>query len=819
MRSILLFIFSVFFSSLNFCQPVFTKLIEKKYSELPIHLRIENSGIFAISSFDVENGNIWVQDFDSKIIYKVSGDRLQKDKNKILSLNNDFVKGNLSQELLPVKPHADNITLKKSFLFDKENIFTDEQGFLSNSLNDNIYIKVNNDELQVNYQIRDFTKTFEINNIPNLAYADLIGIDSNGNSFFIIESYISQRPLKVKREVYTISDQGKVLSVLEVPSIKYLYMVKDFQIDADGNLYQLLSDKEKVTVIKWSGLANYSANKISYPNEYNYELDYNTITPTKEAVEISPERYSVDNIQAVNRTSAVRTAETYTLCKYSCNSKNLAPTDTKGSDGDIVRTPDWLVVGENARIPYKWGGFNTVSQYLSGLSNGRYAGDINTAGVSSWAVGVDCSGFVSKCWGLSYHATTSAMPSITTQYSSWNDLRPGDAILKSGHVRLFVDKASNGALRVIEASARGWDVSYWTYTPSDLSAYTPRRYNGMADDYSFSQPLLNSALNQPDGKISLSWNCDTTNVKGYRLYESTDGSTWKVVLDENTLNSTTAELEMTGSSVYFRVTSVLNNSPSYSESNWSNVLGAGQINNSKRILIVDGFNRISGDWRGNGNPFVSQYGKALAQLNESFESVKNSEVLDSTVSLNDYDAVYWMLGDESTTDETLNSEEQKLISSYLENGGKLFISGSEIGWDLSYKGSSTDKDFYTNYLKASFISDGSGSDLVTGIEGTSLTGTNFYIAQTYQSNYPDVISNSGGSSICIKYSNNKGAGIEYTGKFGSSEKSAKLIYLGFPLETTANDTAFNLVISKSASYFFNDVSAVSESGNLQIDLI
>ena len=142
-----------------------------------------------------------------------------------------------------------------------------------------------------------------------------------------------------------------------------------------------------------------------------------------------------------------------------------------------------------------WGGFSSLAQFDNGLAMGRYAGDINTDGVSAYSVGVDCSGFVSRCWQMSYHSSTSDMPNITTQYASWNDLKPGDAIHRVGHVRLFVEKMQNGSLRVVESAGRDWDVSYWTYTLSDLTTYTPRYYNNMVNDYSAQQPELLSTIN------------------------------------------------------------------------------------------------------------------------------------------------------------------------------------------------------------------------------------------------------------------------------------------------------------------------------------
>ncbi len=809
MKFILSIFTTVLMVSASLGQTVFTKLIEKKYSDLPVRLRMENSGIYAISSFDVDNGNIWIQDFDSQNIYRINENQKQQAAIAV-HIGKDFVAESNSLEnslLQNYKPkEKGGFSLKKSFLSNEKNIFIDNGGVLLDNANDSIIVQVQNkSNLQINYYLSKFNKIFKINFPSNLAFADLIGIDSKGNSFILIETFQSEVPLKVKREVYTISQDGEILTILEVPSIKYLYMVRDFQIDADGNLYQLLSEKDKITIIKWSGLTNYSSSKIYYPPEYNYELNYNNIVPEKEPISGFKK---VSSIQSSSRQTALRLGESYALYKYNCASKNLAPANVEGPDGDVVRTPSWLIVGENAKIPYMWGGFSTLAQFSSGLQNGRYAGDINTAGVSGYAVGVDCSGFVSRCWQLSYHSSTSDMPSITTSYSDWSDLKPGDAILKQGHVRLFVDKAPNGAMRVVESSGRDWGVSYWTYSPSDLTAYHPCYYNGMESNYSFNVPQLLSVLNLPDNKVKITWTCDTTNVIGYRLYNSTDGTNWSMVEDESSLNESSATIAISGAE-YYRVSSVLNDSLNNSESNWSNVLGAKQNSSSKKILIVDGFNRQNGDWRGESNTFAYRYGQALEQLGLNFESVKNSEVINAVVNLNDYDAVFWILGDESTVDETFSSTEQALVKNYLENGGNLFVSGSEVGWDLSYKGSSSDKSFYNNYLKAKFIADDSGSLIVKGMSGSALEGTAFNYAQVYEVGYPDEIGVYGGSTLCMEYSNNTGAGIQYSGQFGTSSKIGKIIYLGFPLETTADDSSFNSVISKSADYFFTNVSSVS----------
>ncbi|MDP4116794.1 MAG: hypothetical protein Q8903_11705, partial [Bacteroidota bacterium] len=600
--SIILFLFGI---PLN-AQVNFLKIFEKKYSDIPIQMRTENCGVYFISSFDIDKDNIWLTACDSQESYCYNNNKLV---NKVITNNStkDFIFSSKDLQKLNSTAPAykfNNVKYKKIFINNTENIFSDTDGELLNLKNDKISISVKNkNELDINYLLPDFNKSLKLNFPSNLAYADLIGIDKNSNSYILIETYITEVPLKVKREVYTVSSESRVLSVLEIPSIKYIYTVRDFQIDSDGNLYQLLSEKDKISVIKWSGLSTNTKGVIKYPAEYNYEFHYNNLEPVKEPVY----QISTGEKIAVGRATALHIGETYVLNKYSCKLNNLAPSDVTGPDGDVVRTPSWLIVGVNSKVPYKWGGFNTIAQYNSGISAGKYAGDINTAGVSSYAVGVDCSGFVSRCWQLSSHYSTSAMPDITTLYTGWDQMKPGDAVLKSGHVRMYVDLASNGTLRVVESSGRDWGVSYWSYAPSDLTAYSPRYYNQMANDFSLQQPTLLSALFNTDNLAKLNWSCDTTGVKGYRLYKSVDGSAWTMVMDENTLKGNVTSYNMTNDVEYYRISSVLNNSPYFTESNWSNVMGASKKVSTKKILIVDGFNRDGGNWRGNGHPFVLNY--------------------------------------------------------------------------------------------------------------------------------------------------------------------------------------------------------------------
>ena len=785
MNKLLAFVLIITLSFSLFAQEI---IFEKEYSQFPFDLRIENSGIYSIASFDVDNHLISFTSFNTAGIFEFKDDKFYSSDSK-LKQGSDFI-SNKYQSL-----QSETSLIKKNY-FNRLSILNDNDGTYHSKLGDEIIIAVpNRNELHITTNISGISDNILLNFPSNLACADLIGIDKSGNLFIEAEKYLSEIPINIERNVLVFSKSGNLITTLILPNIKYLYTLKDLQIDEDGNLYHLLSYQDKVQIVKWNKLTSSKSLSIKYPEQFTQQIHYNNFVTTDEAqTEIS----SIDNITVgTSRRDALRIADTYTLHQYECTSSNLAPNDVTAPDGDIVRTPSWLVVGTNARIPYKWGGFSTVAQFDAGLANGRYAGDINTDGVSSYAYGVDCSGYVSRCWQLTYHASTAYMPGITTQYASWDNLKPGDAIHKVGHVRLFLKRNVNGSFKIIEASARNWDVSYWSYSASDLTTYTPRYYNSMEVNYNSQTPILLSTVAKNQTQIKLDWNCDSTNILGYRIYGSSDGNSWTLLLDENNCTITYAELSITNSEKFFRVASIKNDSPNYSESHWSNVLGSICCTSSKKALIVDGLERETGSWQGIGIPFVTKYGKALQATTVDFVSIRTSELQNNNFNLNDYDYVFWILGDESTIDETFNSAEQQLVKNYLENGGNLFISGSEIGWDLDYKGSTTDKDFYNNYLKADYVSDDALSSFVAGVTNAALDGCNFNIGQTYEEDYPDEITTFDGSILCMKFSNNKGAGIQFTGYFNNSANRSSLIHLSFPLETTANDESFNSVITKS----------------------
>ncbi|MCK9424564.1 MAG: hypothetical protein M0Q21_00840 [Ignavibacteriaceae bacterium] len=187
-------------------------------------------------------------------------------------------------------------------------------------------------------------------------------------------------------------------------------------------------------------------------------------------------------------------------------------------------------------------------------------------------------------------------------------------------------------------------------------------------------------------------------VDNYNVYISRDGKTFQAPVTMSSGNLIIDGLQT--DSIYFIKLEAVNLS---GKSPQSEVLaGIPSANSTPSILIVNGFDRSS---TGNTYDFIRQHAQAIKFNKGFFESATNNAVLDGTFNLSDYQIADYILGDESTVDETFSSTEQPIIKSFLNNGGNLFVSGSEIAWDLDFKGSTTDKDFAWDYLKMKYLND------------------------------------------------------------------------------------------------------------------
>jgi len=247
-------------------------------------------------------------------------------------------------------------------------------------------------------------------------------------------------------------------------------------------------------------------------------------------------------------------------------------------------------------------------------------------------------------------------------------------------------------------------------------------------------------------------------------------------------------------------------------SNFSETLAASLAAESPAVLIINGFDRATTAYTNTYN-YIRYHARAFADNGIKFASASNDAILDGLFDLDEFAIVDYLLGEESTVDETFNSAEQLLVQNFLQNGGKLFVSGSEIAWDLDYKGSSSDKYFYNQFLKAQYIYDAPNNQPGLIYRSVPVTGGildglgNLYYDNgsrgIYNVKYPDVINGINGGINCLAYASfaNNFAGVCYAGLFPGGSQQGAVVNLGIPFETFYPDSNRAKILNRVLNFF------------------
>ncbi|MDD5306470.1 MAG: hypothetical protein PHU25_04035 [Deltaproteobacteria bacterium] len=176
----------------------------------------------------------------------------------------------------------------------------------------------------------------------------------------------------------------------------------------------------------------------------------------------------------IDRDTVIATAASYANHKWTSTSANVYASCSSSYKSDY--SP-----GTHTGVPYDWGGYMTLNVFDSQIAQGYGAGSHSKNGVLACTAGVDCSGFVSMCWGESHYGTT-GLPSISTAINK-STVKKGDIFNKAGsHVVLFSYLNTSGAPVFYEASGSASKVRLnttggWTF----VNNYIARRYNKIVD--------------------------------------------------------------------------------------------------------------------------------------------------------------------------------------------------------------------------------------------------------------------------------------------------------------------------------------------------
>lgn len=325
-------------------------------------------------------------------------------------------------------------------------------------------------------------------------------------------------------------------------------------------------------------------------------------------------------------------------------------------------------------------------------------------------------------------------------------------------------------------------------------------------------PVEFSVATLADGRTKLTWSpAETGAIIGsdpavsYRLYTSLDGRAFDNGQDLGSETEAILDSVPVGTTVYFRVTAVNPGGESFP----TPTLATRKLANSKRgALVVGGFDRIDRLTlipedlsayglstvqrmyldRINRYDYVVEHARALEKVGMPFDSCWHDAKLVGQ-ELASYPFVDWFVGRDSTADETLSDAERELVQAYLQGGGKLLLSGSEIGWDLVEKGTQAEQAWFEEWLHATYVKDDADTHQLA-FEGTTLQLDDGTMG-TYNARYPDVIGPVAGGNALVHY----GDGTTVAGTSWNSSGGPGVALLGFPLETVVGDEPRALLLN------------------------
>jgi hypothetical protein len=188
-----------------------------------------------------------------------------------------------------------------------------------------------------------------------------------------------------------------------------------------------------------------------------------------------------------------------------------------------------------------------------------------------------------------------------------------------------------------------------------------------------------------------------------------------------------------------------------------------RVDAGAKVLVVDGFDRrIDGAFGGLDHDFAAVIGEATGKV----ASVSHHAVTEDGFDLTAWPAVVWVLGDQSTADVSLSAAEQTALLDYVDGGGHLVMTGSELGYDIGQTPEGAM--FLDHCFGAMFVADDAESFEVAGAGNGPLREISSFAfggpGAPYPAISPDVLGATPGGQVLLEYGTGQAAAVGLPGK-------------------------------------------------------
>jgi hypothetical protein len=326
---------------------------------------------------------------------------------------------------------------------------------------------------------------FEVRVKDRLGAVEILDVSAKGGTYVFTENILPASQGPSVPFVVRFDARGRLDAIYDLPIGPDQFPSRRFvTISENGDVLYLKSDASGVNILDLP--------RRSPKGKVIEAAPVKAATGKASAADLAAEQAVITAVRPGTRLGAVQIGLAFEGLKWKVSPQNYGPDPDAKCTGfdDRTRRPGYLQgkVGQEVRgVPYCWGCFGSFVAFKRAVDRGAMAGNWCTKNDPRRdVVGVDCSAFVSQCWGLNRQYTTSDLPQITEVLADPWSLKPGDALNKPGsHVMLFVKFTPDRKAEVLEASTGGCNgrVCRNVYPLSVLLArgYQPIRYKALRD--------------------------------------------------------------------------------------------------------------------------------------------------------------------------------------------------------------------------------------------------------------------------------------------------------------------------------------------------
>ena len=271
---------------------------------------------------------------------------------------------------------------------------------------------------------------------------EIIQVDQDGTAW--IDNLITVNGSSLTY-VWKVNKQGEILGVYRFASDTdsrgtQWPMQRELIVSNDGKVYGLISNKKQFKLALLTPLS------VGEMKRRAKELDANLF---KKKDLKSKKKQETDSLEYFHTAGCKpRNKAIDDAYDYMANKIYLSTSSIKNDATCPNRTiPSYILeVGGKAQIydsvSYNGGGFDTIAEFNKKIATNKMkAGNVNDkiSPLLSCAAGVDCSGYVSRVWGLTSKLGTRDIASNKiTEEIDWFEMKPGDVYINPGvHVALF----------------------------------------------------------------------------------------------------------------------------------------------------------------------------------------------------------------------------------------------------------------------------------------------------------------------------------------------------------------------------------------------